>query len=315
MKTLHLHIGRGKTGTTLIQKFMSVVRDELAQRGVHYAYADDAGRGVGHQQFAKSFIENMPSYMTPAVQPEKVRADILDEICKSTHSDIILSSENFPLVDPARLKRFFSELPQEIAVKVILFVRSQDELAESEYNQLVKFKHITSTFQDYAEHHLEDVEYDILADRWAACFGQENILCGVYDASRRDILQRFCALLPERVTDIWKSADASQMMSAENNSLGAKALKAILLLNDLPLENRRELYQQIEKGFRGRDLPAICLDSKSAEAFRSKYSESNLRFSRKYLGRESGDLGGRRYTNEQRDEMFDELSKLGIFLR
>ncbi len=41
--TIVLHIGRGETGTTLLQSLFSARRAELARLGIHYPAAGDFG--------------------------------------------------------------------------------------------------------------------------------------------------------------------------------------------------------------------------------------------------------------------------------
>jgi len=118
-RTIYLHIGRGKTGTTTIQKYLATNRTHLLNAGVHYILADDGGRGDGHQDFAKSFITNKPDYMVPATEPEKIRAQIHDEIIQSQSDSIVISSENFPLANTKEVKEYFSSLPGTFTIKII----------------------------------------------------------------------------------------------------------------------------------------------------------------------------------------------------
>lgn len=143
LKTLYLHIGRGKTGTTAQQAYLGHNRDALLAAGIDYLLTGDRRRGVGHQEFAKSFIADPPGYMIPAANPQEIRAETAAEIRASTAPTLLLSSENFPLVDLDALKAWIGAVGVDLQVKVIFFVRSQDELAESEYNQIVKLKRET----------------------------------------------------------------------------------------------------------------------------------------------------------------------------
>jgi len=75
LKTLYLHIGRGKTGTTAQPAYLGRNRDALLAAGIDYLLAGDRGRGVGHQEFAKSFITDPPGTMIPARDPAGIRAE------------------------------------------------------------------------------------------------------------------------------------------------------------------------------------------------------------------------------------------------
>ena len=301
MRTIYIHIGIGKTGTTLVQNYLSQKRSKLMDQGVHYLLADDLGRGGGHQQFAKSFINNPPEYMIPASHPEQIRLQVFVEICASQSDVILLSSENFPLATVADVHSYFTDLPTPFNIKIILFVRSQEELAESEYNQLVKLKRETCTFATYAHEKLEGCDYFELASKWERHFGEGNMLCKIYNGARTDVFEQFLSLIPEVQGELI-SAYQKPDNAVKNVSLGMQALTAIRILNSVKIEDRKALYGQIVSNYSGKDLPALFFDSSSAQAFRTKFSDSNRAFTKRFLGSESDDLGGRRYSDQQRDD-------------
>ena len=311
MKTICIHIGRGKTGTTSIQRYLSQKRSELLDQGVHYLYSDDAGRGAGHQQFAKSFITTPPAYMVPALNPQGIRQQVFDEICASTSEVILLSSENLPMADLSQLHRFFAELPAAFDIKIILFARSQDELAESEYNQLVKLKQETSSFAAYANGKLDDCDFFALASRWESCFGVGSVLCQVYDGARNDVVGQFLSMVPQVNVDLLSGSEAPGRLN-ENSSLSLKALTAIRLLNGFELADRDTVYAEIASGCSGGDLPALFFDSETARTFRSRFADSNRAFTKRFLGYESHDLGGRRYSDERRDDLRNLIEELRL---
>ena len=96
IENLYLHIGSGKTGTTAIQRFLSLHRAELLAAGLHYVAADDGAR-MGQQNFAKSFIRHPPSYMEMPAHPERAREEVRKELVNSASPHALLSSENLTL--------------------------------------------------------------------------------------------------------------------------------------------------------------------------------------------------------------------------
>lgn len=308
MKNIYLHIGRGKTGTTLIQNYLGVQRDLLAGHGVHYVHADDAGRGVGHQQFAKSFIAAPPAYMIPAVDPEEMRENVREEIAKSDARAFILSSENFPLADIDAVRNFFRSLGDGICVKIVFFARSQDEVAESEYNQMVKLKRETRPFSAYCDEALDDCDYMQTAFAWERAFGREHIICRIYDAGSRDVVGQFLDTIPELTCVERRAIAPEQSRGAANASIGMKALVAARLLNGIEIPDRKRLYGQMFEEFARDDLPALLLDSADAARFRARFAESNRAFTARYFGYESEDLGGRRHDDEERDRIRSQIA-------
>lgn len=311
MLTIHLHIGRGKTGTTTIQRWLAANRDALLRDDVDYLMADDRGRGCGHQQFAKSFIANRPDFMVPAQHPAQVRDEILDAIRNTPAGQVVLSSENFPLADVAEVAAFFRKLPMAHRVHIIFFARSQDELAESEYNQMVKLKRVTEPFASYAENSLEGCHFDRELVPWERYFGRENITCHIYDAGRDDVVAQFLSAVSPDLAPLAATGNRENE-KAFNTAVGFKALCVMRLLNGIEIADRRAIYDAILKGFAGSDQPVLFLDAEAAGRFRGRFAESNRAFTSRYLGRSFEDLGGRRYADNERDTLIAEIRSLGM---
>jgi len=305
---LYLHIGRGKTGTTLIQYNLSQVRADLLAQGVLYVKAGDHG-GQGHQQLAKSFIQNVPEYMIPAQRPDQIRRKTAREIRRSSAHHYILSSENFCLADPYNVSAFFENLNQNFQLRVIFFVRSQDEVAESEYNQVIKVANATCSFRTYIEEKLEGCNYDIVAQNWADCIGPENVFCDVYNGAVDDIWSKFSSIIPEidssKLTQPVRPRDAIR-----NRSMGMKATVLLRKLNALNISNRDRVYEEIRSQLAEDDLPALFFSSAEAKKFRNAFEKSNRAFSKQFLKREVPDLGGRRYSDSERDNIVDQIKQL-----
>ena len=245
VKRLYLHIGRGKTGTTAIQVFLSRNRAALQSRGVDYVHARDADRGGGHQRFAKSLVTDPPDFMKLPRKPEAARAAIAAEVAGSQAPSVLLSSENLTLVDPTLLATFAEECGIE-DVRVIFFGRSQDEVAESQYNQLVKLWRVQMPFAEYLATEMGEVDYSALLEPWADTFGPERIIARVYDAGSESVIDDFLSCLPLR--DRGDPFDRTR--SDENESVGFLALEVYRKLNGFELERkeRRVLSQSPPPG-------------------------------------------------------------------
>ncbi|WP_299303239.1 hypothetical protein [uncultured Litoreibacter sp.] len=309
MKTIYLHIGRGKTGTTALQHFLSTNREALLAGGMDYLLTGDAGQG--HQAFAKSFIADPPGYMEMPDDLAELRRRTGQEICDSAAFAVLLSSENFPLADIRALAKWLDDLPIETCTKVIFFARSQDEVAESEYNQMVKLKGETRPFAVYAEA-LEGADYAAECDAWAAVFGDDAIIARVYDAARDTIEADFLNCLPLSADTInaLSMARKNAPMTVANRSLGARALQVLLMLNAITFEDRKALQSNLLAALGPEDIPAVLMDAPTAAQYRATFAASNAQFLRRYLGREGSDLGGRRFDDATRDRLHAEVRAL-----
>lgn len=305
IKQLYLHIGRGKTGTTAIQRFLSVHRAELLAAGLHYLEADEAAR-MGHQNFAKSFICHPPPYMEMPPHLERARDEVRAELVASTAPHALLSSENLTLADIPALASFCRDAVDTARIKIIFFARSQDELVESQYNQMIKLALCQKTFSEYLDSELEELDFAALLAPWSAEFGKENIIARVFD-SACDSIRDFLSCLP--LPADFATQPETDAASA-NASVGHLALQAFRALNAYEFQQQRRLYQRLNEIIRPHDQPALFFDSGQARAFRERFRTSNEQFLREYLDRAGSDLGGRKYSDAERDRISAEIRKL-----
>lgn len=182
MAHLYLHIGTGKTATTLIQNYCNAHRDDLAQHGLCYP---DSGRSrlasgrrvAGHQELAAALLEN------PTVNRElhttRPFAEVLDEVLAecAAYPRVLLSSEM--LWKPRIHKRrpgLLALLEAFDAVTVIAYARRQDAWAVSAYNEIVKTMHTrhVPSFADYAARAKHDVGAAMAL--WGDLLGEHRLI-------------------------------------------------------------------------------------------------------------------------------------------
>jgi hypothetical protein len=80
---------------------------------------------------------------------DRIQDEVRSELLLAEKSVFLFSSENFTLVCPERVKAYFERVFGDVAFKIIFFARSQDELAESQYNQDVKWSGLAASFDDF----------------------------------------------------------------------------------------------------------------------------------------------------------------------
>jgi hypothetical protein len=309
MRTLYLHIGRGKTGTSSIQRFLAANRERLLAEGCHYVRAGDLAGDRGHKPFAYGFIDEPPSYLREPGGVEQALAEVATEIGASSAPCVLLSSENFTLCNPERLRAFFEAKAPDLGVKVVFFARSQDELVESQYNQLVKTAGMRLSFAEYLDSGPEELDFSELLRPWAKVFGSENIIARVYDASSDQVLDQFLACLPLRSFGPLPGRAPEETVNAQVGYLCAETYR---VLNGHELGSRKTAYRAIHELLRANDLPALYFDAAEARAYRERFAATNAAFIRNYLGGSGADLGGRRYPDEERDRIRAAIKRMRL---
>jgi hypothetical protein len=282
-----LHIGAPKTGTTALQAFLAENREILMETG--WCYPDVNLRGYGHHDLAFLISGGYPDWATP----QEKRLDELQEelkIAVENYPNIILSSEDFYLYPKPELTADVlnsAGMPAD-SVRVIVYIRRQDEAHIAWYNQVVKAQgyaeSITGCIDQY--HNLWDY-YDRLQP-WADVFGWKNMVIRSFDRSslvagdiKRDFLE-IAAVNPDKF-----HFNDTELNTRINTDL----LEFQRRINRLPLtpqEKRRYHKELIEltRVTSGTDLfsDAPLLTAVQRRDILESYKASNARI-RKQIGR------------------------------
>ncbi|GAB5469244.1 MAG: hypothetical protein Kilf2KO_22740 [Rhodospirillales bacterium] len=217
-KTLILHIGCPKTGSTSIQSFLDGNQAKLVRDGVVALRSFCLGSLVGLNSNALSFLlHGLDDYdETPRVRAqlrgfgipdrdsliafqesmaEKLAEEVgaYDESCHT----FIISGETLSSLRPKeirRLKRLCGDLFDEI--KVVCYLRRQDLYVISKYTTDLR-NGASLTFAKHLDNHRDwgRAKYQVMLDRWADVFGKEAISARVFERERllgKDSVTDFC---------------------------------------------------------------------------------------------------------------------------
>lgn len=306
MRTLYLHIGAEKTGTTTLQHVLASNADVLAARGVHYLQSagwlnarmipawcvnddvyddffldhqirDQAGRDAFKAQFHAAFTAELdaldPTVHTVIASSEHLHSRVVTEAAVRRVAD---------LVQP-----FFDR------IQIICYLREQAATCSSHYSTEIKFG-ITTPFRDFmANCHPGNIYYnhlDMLAN-WRAVFGTEALCVRVFDKRRLDG--------GDLITDFFNQIDLAlgaavrrpeAALNVSLNPLGevvGRALNiAVPRYNSDGTVNQQRLraVAQLEQSFQG---PGFAIEPSQARKIYDAFRASNREVSRLYLGKKA----------------------------
>ena len=173
MKTIYIHIGIGKTGTSSVQEFFFNNREEFARQGVYYPL-------TGIAEYAH---HGLALFQSPEM-PEGVEAlykNLKREISLSSANSVFISSEQFCFLKKpyvSKVKEMFSEFP----VKIIFYVRDQCKLIESTYLEWQKAGlDYKGSIENFYNQEKKAFDFTLRLQFWIEEFGAENIVVRVYD--------------------------------------------------------------------------------------------------------------------------------------
>lgn len=178
-----LHIGTHKTGTTALQQFFTTNAQSLRSFGLHYPL--DMPEGVkyanGHHYIAWLLAENWKR-LSDGGYPDDYCGSFQERLLSAAGElTLLLSSEAFSLLSDEQVAKLGRVL-LGFDVKVVLYVRRQDEYLQALYQ--------TKVIHD--DHHLAidairkefPLDYYSLARRWARVFGHANVVVRVYESGQ-----------------------------------------------------------------------------------------------------------------------------------
>jgi hypothetical protein len=193
---LILHIGMHKTGSTSLQRFFIRNRIILRALGIHYpkAIGPDGRRLPKHNNLflAISHEKDNRGAPHPTLGPSAAQIHEIGRQLRH-HPITVLSAEGFSGPSTAFAKAF-APLRESADLRVVCFLRRQDEWVSSFYKQMVMSRDVreSHTFEQFIElgrirRHLD---YAALLRSWADALGGESIRVLIYP-SRRSILADF----------------------------------------------------------------------------------------------------------------------------
>lgn len=303
-KTLYLHIGTPKTATTSIQMFCMENQEQLHQRGysypvLDYEYPHVSIRRNGH------FLVGWVYYPNGEENKEKEN-ELWERGMDMVHREfdkypnVILSDENIWHSSNGRKFPFWEKLMEDAKendyqVKVIVYLRRQDGMANSWLSQQIKEGWNTSacikwdSFQKKTRKIV--LNYYVLLEKIAEVTGRENIIVriferGAFKGNGGTIYSDFLEAIGLEYTDDFTITEEEANKSLTGNSQEILRIVNSLLPDDIPTRALvRNAAQECER-LKDPENNFVMFSKEEQEAFMARYEKANRAIAEEYLGQE-----------------------------
>ncbi|MBE3607087.1 sulfotransferase domain-containing protein, partial [Campylobacter sp. RM13119] len=244
-KTIYLHIGWPKTGTSAIQQFL--VRNFDVLKNKYNLFYPDYGRWIdgSHHNIAFSLMENPYCKMKLESEQYQYLKELKDLMLNSNCDNILLSSECFKLYDSKVFQDLFCGL---FNIKIICYLRDHDQYIESMYGQNVRdpFFKEKQTFKDFLKSFKERLFYSRTLMQWEKLTDKNNFIIRHYSIEKfvnKNIIDDFLTALNIRPNKL----DFQYGNSIVNESYTKNILEYKRLLNIIVDKQSKELIQILQK--------------------------------------------------------------------
>lgn len=283
MKTVYLHIGLHKTGTTAIQDVLKKNKQALATKG--YLIPETGYVWGAHYQLSWALLEDNPSWYPVARQsPESLYAKLRNEIKKSSCQKIILSSEEFSFLGVKSDESMLEELKHllgNVDVKIVVFLRDQAAYADSFFHEEVKSfseRFDCSSLDAFVDGIKGLLDYKLVLNRWEKVFGKHNLIVKTYGDGKHgapfDSVREFFDTIGVHM-DFEESTISNPRMDVEH-----AAIKKIINASQVPADVKVAVGSVLQKVSTGPAAKAFSLAE--ADRFMARYRESNRQVASRY---------------------------------
>lgn len=270
-KTIYLHVGTHKTGTTALQKFLRNNADQLKEQQFIYPLLSQS------KEFNHCYIKSLDGWQNVA----------LSESFNYIFSCEDLYDRLFEYVD------FFKEKQARFNIVIIIYLKRQDLMTQSVYNELIKSARY---YGDIKNFHNYQYDYKSFLEKVSRLFGKENIIVRPYEKEQlvnNDIIADFLKLV---------NIDSNSEFIFDDNKLANPSLTPPLIeyfkvLNKVNLDQKlkRQIHlaiadQTIAGNKAGLYKNHALLSPQQRLEILQNYQASNEKIAREYLGRSDGKL-------------------------
>ena len=300
MKTLYIHIGTPKTGTTSIQNFCGLNREKLKEQGVLYP--------IMNYHYERKSVNRNGYFLTGTIKEngtrnkEKEKQVFDNELqyivdCFKENDTILLSDESIWWATSTRRKGLWKDLKKHseqhnYQIKVIVYLRRQDQFMMSRYNQRLKTDFVAST-QSFDEYFADMngrfkcvMDYRDRIDNIAKSISKENVIVKRFDRNyfyNGDLNQDFLNILGVKVDDSFQ-----QLKETANTGISVQSGEIKRVLNRLkPItmaENNKllEILNECENVLPESNTSLMSTDE--VKNFMEQFVDSNESIVDEYIG-------------------------------
>lgn len=220
-RTIYLHIGLHKTGSTAIQSAF----EGYESRSIRYADFGYQNHSIPFYTIYSGHHQTYHIWKAAGLPADKIEArrlqilgDVTNYLSGNLHKDVIISGEDISVIPQPGAAEFFNFISNFGAkVKVISYVRDPMGFIKSNIQEQIK--------ADVFKNQPEAPQYRLRLEKFIDFFGKENVIIRNYERSSlkgQDIVSDFSSIV---------GCDVPRAPKISNETMSTEAVRIIYLLN------------------------------------------------------------------------------------
>ena len=302
MKTLYIHIGTPKTATTSLQHFCDENEKILEEQGYCYPIFPHKFKGVSITRNGSflGWVSSSKKDKRNKLEEEKYFRQGMDMVLENFRKfdNVILSEEATWSAAFRRGKPYIWEQIRQEAeehgygVKIIVYLRRQDSLADSWWKQKVKVGrriYSTSSWEEFVSDPSQlEFDYYGAIKKIEAVLGKENIIIrrfGKQYFKNGSIYEDFMEALGVRYDSRFVISEGKRNNSLFGNSHEIKRILNMLNMNKHDRLFFKRIVREISDNHTNLKGETM-FSAEEARQFMEKYREGNRKLMQEYFGKD-----------------------------
>lgn len=178
-RSILLHIGTHKTGSTSIQQFLARAAGQLLEDGILYPRAGRPERFAPHGHHLLAWSIQQKRGLTSF----EGWNDVVDEIRRTSCPQVCISSEVFTTCSSDQIRQIQAFL-EGADITVLLYLRDPLEYMVSLYKQHITAWGDPRSFREFVKEKIHLCDYRALVRRWRQVLGPEQVIVQSFDECR-----------------------------------------------------------------------------------------------------------------------------------
>ncbi|MFT7312285.1 MAG: hypothetical protein ACI9J5_000410 [Paraglaciecola sp.] len=282
-KTLIIHGGMHKTGSSVIQRTLYANRQELLRKGILYPMTGlihDSQIGHRHYGFMKA-LENSERSHDLFSQFNKEVDESGCNVVILSHEDILSPKQS--ILDGVKL------LTENYDIKLICYVRDPIQYFNAKYKEWVRRQKYAGEPAEFVIEHLNYLEWDKLLVPWFEHLPKHNIVVRKYDRKslfNQSSIDDYCEMLSKH-WDINIKEYLSKLPESINVGLSNKETLLVLMknkyfLNQLDTESSRSKFLDLMANIKNEEKDGLVLSKELTRQIKGRnwharhYFQKNL---------------------------------------